>query len=153
MVVNSNFTGVLKKFSGTLWYLVKFGCVTHCVMEYFGDFVFVRPSMEPTIYTNNVVISDQMSVWMKRIDKGDIVIAKLPHDRNQLICKRVTGLPGDRVWAGYSYQKVPRGHVWLEGDNKKNSTDSREYGPIPQGLLRGKVICRIWPLNDLKIFS
>ncbi|XP_017300916.2 mitochondrial inner membrane protease subunit 1-like [Diaphorina citri] len=133
MVVNSNFTGVLKKFSGTLWYLVKFGCVTHCVMEYFGDFVFCTgPSMEPTIYTNNVVISDQMSVWMKRIDKGDIVIAKLPHDRNQLICKRVTGLPGDRVWAGYSYQK---------------------YGPIPQGLLRGKVICRIWPLNDLKIFS
>ncbi|KAL1459340.1 hypothetical protein WDU94_011332 [Cyamophila willieti] len=154
MVLNSNFTQVFKKFNSTLWSLVKFGCVTHCVMEYIGDFVFCTgPSMEPTIYTNNVVISDQISVLMRRIDKGDIVIAKLPHDRNQLICKRVTGLPGDRVWAGYSYQKVPRGHVWLEGDNKKNSTDSREYGPIPQGLLRGRVVCRIWPLNDLRVFS
>jgi hypothetical protein len=56
MVVNSNFTGVLKKFSGTLWYLVKFGCVTHCVMEYFGDFVFVSVltywSTYPSVYNS-----------------------------------------------------------------------------------------------------
>uniref|UniRef100_A0A4X2KFT8 Peptidase S26 domain-containing protein n=1 Tax=Vombatus ursinus TaxID=29139 RepID=A0A4X2KFT8_VOMUR len=43
---------------------------------------------------------------------------------------------------------VPRGHVWLEDDNLQNSTDSRYYGPIPCGLIRGRICLKIWPLND-----
>jgi signal peptidase I len=41
--------------------------------------------------------------------------------------------------------RVPRGHVWLEGDNARNSTDSRAYGPVPAALLRGRVVARVWP--------
>jgi len=40
---------------------------------------------------------------------------------------------------------VPDGHVWLEGDNPKNSRDSRSYGPVPLGLVDGKVIFKLWP--------
>lgn len=43
------------------------------------------------------------------------------------------------------YITVPVGHVWLAGDNMANSTDSRHYGPVPLGLVRGKVIARVWP--------
>ncbi len=43
---------------------------------------------------------------------------------------------------------VPKGHVWLQGDNYHNSTDSRHYGPIPYSLLRGKVFYKIWPLSE-----
>jgi signal peptidase I len=41
--------------------------------------------------------------------------------------------------------QVPKGHVWLQGDNAYNSTDSRHYGPIPYALIQGKVFYRIWP--------
>ncbi|KAN0060870.1 hypothetical protein ACQY0O_006604 [Thecaphora frezii] len=43
------------------------------------------------------------------------------------------------------YVTVPSGHVWLVGDNLAKSTDSRHYGPVPMGLLRGKVLARAFP--------
>ena len=47
--------------------------------------------------------------------------------------------------------KIPKGHVWIEGDNKRVSNDSRNFGPIPLGLIHGTVEARIWPLNKIKI--
>jgi signal peptidase I len=41
---------------------------------------------------------------------------------------------------------VPKGHVWVEGDNPLLSIDSRHYGPVPLELLEGKLIWRLWPL-------
>ncbi|CBQ70790.1 related to IMP1-protease, mitochondrial [Sporisorium reilianum SRZ2] len=43
------------------------------------------------------------------------------------------------------YITVPLGHVWLAGDNMANSTDSRHYGPVPLGMVRGKVLARVYP--------
>jgi signal peptidase I len=43
--------------------------------------------------------------------------------------------------------EVPEGHIWVEGDNPWNSTDSRNYGPLPASLIVGRVFCRIWPLR------
>lgn len=77
-----------------------------------------------------------------------------PH---QFICKRIAALPGDTIGQRYHFnsfrQTVPSGHVWLLGDNKSNSTDSREFGPLPMGLIIGIVIYRIWPLNRLVKFQ
>lgn len=39
--------------------------------------------------------------------------------------------------------QVPQGHVWLQGDNVVNSTDSRNYGPVPAALVKGKVVYRV----------
>ena len=39
--------------------------------------------------------------------------------------------------------QVPKGHVWLEGDNQFNSNDSRHYGPIPAGLLTRRVFFKV----------
>lgn len=40
---------------------------------------------------------------------------------------------------------VPKGHVWLEGDNSENSIDSRTYGPVPIGLIQSRAILRLHP--------
>jgi len=43
--------------------------------------------------------------------------------------------------------QVPQGHVWLQGDNTLNSTDSRHYGPVPYALLKGRAFCKVhWRL-------
>lgn len=41
------------------------------------------------------------------------------------------------------YVTVPTGHVWLSGDNLANSIDSRRYGPVPMGCIKGKVIAKV----------
>lgn len=47
---------------------------------------------------------------------------------------------------------IKRGYSWIEGDNTINSTDSRNYGQVPVGLIKSKVVARIWPLNELRVF-
>ena len=39
--------------------------------------------------------------------------------------------------------QVPKGHVWLQGDNFINSTDSRHYGPVPYALIRGRAFLKV----------
>lgn len=39
--------------------------------------------------------------------------------------------------------QIPTGHVWLQGDNLIMSRDSREYGPVPLALVRGRVVCQV----------
>jgi inner membrane protease subunit 1 len=110
--------------------------------------------MEPTIYSEDVLLTEHVSARFHKIDRGNVVIAKCPSNPKQYICKRVTGLPGDRVKTGFnSYEIVPRGHVWLEGDNTTNSSDSRSYGPVPQGLIRSRALCTIWPIKDFKLLT
>ncbi len=45
---------------------------------------------------------------------------------------------------------MPEGHVYVGGDNLPWSRDSRNYGPLPMGLINGKVIARIWPLSKIQ---
>ncbi|XP_065611515.1 mitochondrial inner membrane protease subunit 1 isoform X3 [Cyrtonyx montezumae] len=128
--------------------------------------------MEPTIQNSDIVFSENLSRHFYCIRKGDIVIVKSPTDPKSNICKRVIGLEGDKVCTSNpsdflkTHSFVPKGHVWLEGDNLRNSTDSRCYGPVPYGLIRGRICFKvlilkiqmctsqkyfdweIWPLND-----
>lgn len=109
--------------------------------------------MEPTIHTNDILLTDHISPRFKNIKHGDIIIAKCPTNPKENICKRVVGLPGDKIRTGLSSTIIPRGYVWLEGDNWSNSTDSRIYGAVPMGLIRSKAVCRIWPLKDVQMFK
>lgn len=45
--------------------------------------------------------------------------------------------------------KVPNGEVWVMGDNRMNSRDSRWFGPISEDKIVGRAFLRVWPLNRL----
>ena len=53
--------------------------------------------MEPTIYSENVVFTEHLSAHRQKIKRGDIVITKSPCNPKHYICKRVIGIPGDKV--------------------------------------------------------
>ena len=42
---------------------------------------------------------------------------------------------------------MPQGHCWVVGDNLSVSRDSRDYGPVPIGLVTGKVLATLWPFE------
>lgn len=69
------------------------------------------------------------------------------------IVKRVLYVEGELVEfekLGEKHQlRIPKGHIWVEGDNKEFSRDSRDYGPLPLSLVKGIVRYRIWPLDKI----
>ncbi|KAL6073821.1 Mitochondrial inner membrane protease subunit 2, variant 3 [Balamuthia mandrillaris] len=88
-------------------------------------------SMYPTLEQGDWVLLNRRCT----LHKGRVVVLKAPYDPDTLVIKRITGLQGDARWQstddGMDVQvSVPLGHCWLEGDNPKNSLDSREYGPV-----------------------
>ncbi|TDG41787.1 hypothetical protein AWZ03_011802 [Drosophila navojoa] len=159
---------VLSRLRTLARYTIAYACITHCTFEYVGDFVLCKgPSMEPTLFSDNVLLTERLSKYWRKYQSGDIIIAVSPVNASQYICKRIVAVSGEKITTlkptpieaetaprqptevKMVTDYVPHGCVWIEGDNKSNSSDSRYYGPIPLGLIRSRVVCRIWPLSEL----
>ncbi|KAK9830828.1 hypothetical protein WJX74_009119 [Apatococcus lobatus] len=135
--------------------LVAGGCV-HLVREYIAEPTkCIGPSMLPTFNPRgDLLIQEHLSVTFRQIRVGDVVFAVSKNDPRHIVCKRVLGMEGDAVevrdgrQGALKIEKVPEGHVWLQGDNTINSTDSRHYGPVPYAMLVGKAFIKVLPLNQ-----
>lgn len=116
-------------------------------------------SMKPTLSSNNILITRSLKSFGS-LRRNDIVIAIHPNEPKSLICKRLVALSGDTVLMNLAENPesdretifIKPGRCWLEGDNFTNSTDSRNYGQIPVGLIKSKVLVRIWPPSELRFF-
>ncbi|KAH7306991.1 hypothetical protein KP509_22G041200 [Ceratopteris richardii] len=117
--------------------------------------------MFPTLNaTGDLLFLERFSVRFQKVNVGDIVVACSPENPRVLICKRVLAVEGDSIsvlpepYAQDAAKNVliPKGHVWLQGDDPYKSRDSRHYGPVPYALLQGKVQLRIWPPHSWKKF-
>lgn len=141
-------------FSGGL--LVAQGlCAVHVISEHVLGIVFPRgPSMLPALnMAGDVLLTDKVSARRGWVAPGDVVLLLSPEDPRKIVIKRVLGMEGDAVTypvdAGNSDASktvvVPQGHIWVQGDNIYASHDSRQFGPVPYGLVKGKMSYRIWP--------
>lgn len=112
------------------------------------------PSMLPTMTgTNEWILEDALTVrfGLRPISRGELVVLVSPRAPTEQICKRVIGLPGDIVCVDPTGERapstehclIPKGHIWIQGDNAAGSRDSRYYGPVPIALVRARVVGRV----------
>ncbi|KAJ1790482.1 hypothetical protein GGH19_004896 [Coemansia sp. RSA 1807] len=127
-------------------------CFIHTLFDYIGEITpALGPSMLPTLsMVGDLILIERLPGWRDRIQVGDPVVFKSPIDPGRRVVKRVLGKAGDTLCVDPTrktptFVQIPRGHVWLQGDNYTNSTDSRVHGPVPLALLRGRVLARVWP--------
>ena len=98
----------------------------------------MRPTLEPGDWA--------IAVRVRRLRRGDVVIVEHPDRVGFELVKRVTHLPGDVAPDGLGL--VDR--VWVEGDDPEGSSDSRTLGPVPLGLVRGRVWFVWWPPGRIR---
>ena len=95
-----------------------------------------------------VVALSKLSVRWNWHGRGDVVVLRSPSDPAELITKRLIALEGDWVQrrdGAREMTQVPRGHVWVEGDNARFSKDSNAFGAVPAGLIESQVVATLWP--------
>ena len=154
-------------FAGALWFLF-----THVVR--FG--AIESGSMAPTLQLHDyyVIRLDAYQAGRKP-ERGDIVVFERPGDG--VFVKRVIGVGGDilgiargSVWLNGSWLKepylkerpitelplaaeIPEGYVFVLGDNRNISEDSRDFGPVPMADVVGQVTKIVWPLTRAHEFT
>ncbi|KIY63639.1 LexA/Signal peptidase [Cylindrobasidium torrendii FP15055 ss-10] len=135
--------------------VVNVACALHLTFDYVGTIsATIGPSMLPTIADHgDFVLEDRISVLLNPTTfvRGELITFKSPQDPTKIVCKRIIGLPGDTVCVDPSgrqapsdgYVLIPRGHLWVTGDNLPYSRDSRTYGPVSMGLVRSRLFARV----------
>lgn len=132
-------------------------------------------SMEPTLHEGNNLIVEKLSASFGWLHRGDIVVLDSPKENRQLI-KRLIAFAGEKVeikdgkvfingkeleekylkdvvtepregTPQYSNLTVPEGMVYVLGDNRPESLDSRSFGPVYAKAVRGRAIFRFYPFN------
>ena len=131
-------------------------------------------SMTPTLSPNCKETGEEDVVLWKKwnatkaLRRGDVVHFMNPLRPEAFAVKRIVGVQGDTVlldrrrrpkaregpepptarawdeWKGMA--QVPPGHVWVEGDNWRESHDSNYYGPISASLITGRAVSIVWPV-------
>jgi signal peptidase I len=138
--------------------------------------VVASGSMDNTLQTGDHIVVDKLSYLIGGVRLGDVVVLDRPpgvaSEEDELV-KRVIGLPGDRIEAhegrvlrngvpidepylrpgcadnaaGLKTVTVPSGQMFLLGDNRCHSLDSRGFGPVDESLVQGRAVAIIWPLD------
>lgn len=128
-------------------------------------------SMEPTLLPGDTIVVRRFPIHrLPEAARGDVVVFRLPQSDRTYYVKRVVAIPGDYVemvdgelringeaiaepyvaWRDQSTvaaQIVPAGMVFVLGDRRAGSVDSRTWGPLPARLLIGRAWRIFWSLE------
>lgn len=134
-------------------------------------------SMEPTLQAMEWVFVNKAVYGLKRPKNGEVIVVEAQQDggrRKEYLVKRIAGEPGDRIeisggmlyrngqqvdepytsgWSeesSYGPVVVGEGSYFVLGDNrlKNASMDSRTFGPVPEGRIKGRVDWIVWPFRE-----
>ena len=131
------------------------------------------PSMQPNLYRGDQMLTEKISYRFHPPRRGDVVVVDRPGNQKTLV-KRViavagetievrgghawvNGQPVDEPWIeqfggpGYRPEVVPEDHVFILGDNRAVSHDSRAIGPVPVDSVRGHVVLVYRPPDQVKL--
>jgi signal peptidase I len=99
-------------------------------------------SMEPTLRVGDRIV---VTKYHGAPQRGDVIVFHAPASSNELMVKRIAGTPGDAVEAGAGRVViVPAGCYFVVGDNRQDSFDSRNWGPLPRDLIVGRARLVLW---------
>jgi signal peptidase I len=132
-------------------------------------------SMEPSLHDGELLIVSRLAYKASLPETADIIVFHLPQDLGQDYIKRVIGLPGDTVEIlsrqVYVNEQlldepyiaartispgswiVPEGQLFVMGDNRNNSSDSRAWGMVPLEDVVGKALVIYWPPENWGIIA
>ncbi|KKR34462.1 MAG: Signal peptidase I [Candidatus Gottesmanbacteria bacterium GW2011_GWC2_39_8] len=140
-------------------------------------------SMVPTFHDGEYILTDKISYKLRDPIRGEVIVFKAPRNPDVDYIKRIIGVPGDKIKVenqtvfvngapinepyiadktnlfGGSYIKegeeitVPKGYLWVMGDNRPHSSDSREFGPIKESDIIGRAFFRYWPPTVLGLIK
>jgi signal peptidase I len=125
-------------------------------------------SMEPSLHTAQRLVVEKVTYRFHGPRRGDIVVIDLPEAGPELLIKRVIALPGETISSQHGQvvingepldepyltsaggrdvteQVVPPLHVFVMGDNRQFSNDSRNFGPVPIENVIGRAWFSYWP--------
>lgn len=148
--------------------LVLFAVVQGCVVQ--GYRVY-GSCMEPNLNTGERLLGNKLAL-AQGVHRGDVIVFQPPHKKDTAFVKRVIGLPGEeieirdsRVYVNHRVltepylqrawhddrapERIPNNMVFVLGDNRDNSNDSRMWGELPVRNIQAKACFRYWPLEKM----
>lgn len=131
-------------------------------------------SMYPTLVGGEGMFTEKLTYTVSAPQRDDIIICRYPYHTEKCV-KRVIAVPGDRIsisdgaiylngekldesayWDGYIEDSempevtVPERSLFVVGDNRNNSGDSRHVGFIPYWQVKGKVRAVMTPFSQAR---
>ena len=172
----------IKDVLGLVLYCVVVIAIMFLVIKYVGQrTVVIGDSMETTLQDGDNLITDKLTYHFVEPKRFDIVVFPFKENKNQLLIKRIIGMPGETVQiiegkvyingyelnenygnaiiesAGLASEPITLGEdeYFVLGDNRNNSQDSRfeSVGNIKRSDLIGRARVRIWPLNEISLLK
>ena len=151
--------------------VLAFGIRTFLVEPYMVS----GPSMTNTLQDRERLLVNKLVYYPRQPKRGEIIVFKYPSDTRRDFIKRVIAVGGDTIEIrdGKTYVNgealdesyirepfhtnlprttVPAGHIFVMGDNRNNSEDSRfrDVGFVDLSLVKGKASVIFWPLGQVR---
>lgn len=155
-----------------------------CIRTFiFEPYMVQGSSMYPTLVNNERLIVDKLSYFITDPKKGEIIVFRYPKDQSRDFIKRVIAVGGDTIemrdgkvfvngvmleenyiykddpkgsnMSNYKKTVVPEDHIFVLGDNRNNSEDSRfaDVDFVPLDLVKGRALFAFWPLDQIRMIE